>query len=56
MPPVESLTFAPDRAAREFAIFDRQLDQFDNELSAVSNRIALAEAKREAAELSDRYR
>jgi hypothetical protein len=56
MPPVESLTFAPERAAREFASFDRQLDQFDNELSAVSNRLALADAKRQAEELGHRYR
>jgi hypothetical protein len=55
-PPVESQTFSPERAAREFANFDRQLDQFDNELTAISKHIALAEAKREAAELSDRYR
>ena len=55
-PPVESLTFSPERAAREFASFDRQLDQFDDELTAVSNRIALGDAKRQAAELSDRYR
>jgi hypothetical protein len=55
-PAVETLTFSPERAAQEFANFDRQLDQFEKELTVVSNRVALADAKREVAELGDRYR
>jgi hypothetical protein len=54
--PVEALAFSAERAEQEFAHFDRQLDQIDSELTALSNRIAMADAKRKAAELMDQYR
>jgi hypothetical protein len=55
-PPIEVLAFSGERAKQEFAAFDKQLDQIDNELAELANRIALADAKRKAAELTDQYR
>ena len=55
-PPPEVLTESPERVAAEFAAFDRRLDQLDGELAALENRIAVADARRTAAELAAEYR
>ncbi|HTK76666.1 MAG TPA: hypothetical protein VL371_15470 [Gemmataceae bacterium] len=53
--PVETLAFSAERAEREWTAFDRQLDQVESELTTLSDRIARADAKRQAADLMDQY-
>ncbi len=55
-PLIEALTFSAERAEKEFAVFDRQLDQIDSELAALANRIIIADVKRKVADLMDQYR
>lgn len=54
--PLEVLAYSPERAAEEYADFDRRLDQLDGELATLPDRIALADARRTAAELTAQYR
>lgn len=56
VPPLEVLTESPERVAEQFAAFDRRLDELDGELAALENRIAVADARRTAAELTAEYR
>jgi hypothetical protein len=55
-PPIEALAFSTELANQELAALDRQLDQIDSELKTLSNRVALVDAKREAADLLNQYR
>lgn len=54
--PPEVWTESPSPVAPEFADLDRRLDQLDGELTALENRIALADVRREAAKLAAEYR
>jgi hypothetical protein len=51
----EVLTFSPERTERDLTDLGRQLDRVENELTSLANRIAAADARRQAAELKDRY-
>jgi len=54
--PAEVLAAVPDRAAQDYEDFGRRLDELDGELAALTDRIATAEARRTAAELTAQYR
>ena len=54
--PPEVRTESPTPVAPELADLDRRLDQLDGELAALENRIALADVRREAAQLAAEHR
>ena len=54
--PPEVRAESPSPVAPEFADLDRRLDELDGELAALERRVALADVRREAAELAAEYR